>query len=110
MKKSKNDYGYGWEKLYNAIRCLTGSGEQKARIIGALLELSTLTIPEEKYLPDEIQKEFNEFWKEMTSVKAVGDEGTIRATVNNMNATGIRGAIDKIIDFYDTVCRYMKHD
>lgn len=109
MKKLKQDYSYGWEKLHCAVLCLSGSGEQRTRLISALFALHTLVIrPEEKHLPDEIQREFNEFWKEMTSVQAVEDEGTIQATVNSMDEMGIRRAVEKIIYFYDTIYRYIE--
>ena len=101
------DYSYGWEKLHNAVHCLAGHGDWRKRLNNALLTLHVLVArPEDKYLPDDIQAEFSEFWKEMTSVEAKGDEGTITATVNSLNEMDIDRAIEKIIDFYDTICRY----
>lgn len=105
----KKDYSYGWEKLHLAVHCLAGHGDRRKRLAGALLTLNVLVArPEDKYLPDEIQAEFVEFWKEMTSVEAKGNEGTITATVNSLDEMGIGRAIEKIIEFYDTVCRYKK--
>ncbi len=104
---AKGDYSYGWENLYKAVCCLAGSGEgQRRRLNSAVHALHVLETPKVKYLPDEIQDEFNEFWKEMTSVEATGDEGTITATVNSLDEMGIRRAVEKIINFYDTVCRH----
>ena len=105
----KNDYSYGWEKLHLAMHCLAGHGDQRQRLANALLVLNVLVArPEDKYLPEEIQAEFIEFWKKITSVAARGDEGTIKETVNSLDEMGITHAIEKIIGFYDTVCRYQK--
>lgn len=102
-----NDYSYGWEKLHLAVHRLAGDGDRRKRLADALLTLHVLVArPEDKYLPDEMQAEFVEFWKEMTSVEAKGNEGTITATVNSLDAMGIGRAIEKIIGFYDTVCHH----
>jgi hypothetical protein len=104
-----NDYSYGWEKLHLAVHCLAGHGDRRHRLADALLALDVLVVrPEDKYLPEEIQAEFIEFWKEMTSVAASGDEGTIAATVNSLDEMGIARAIERIISFYGTVCRYQE--
>ena len=102
------DYGYGWEKLYNAVRCLSGKGDQRSRLANALLVLHVLHIPEHHHLPDDIQTEFNEFFEEMTSKEAIGDEGRINATVRSLDETQVSQAVEKIIDFYDTICRYQE--
>jgi hypothetical protein len=103
------DYSYGWEKLYSAVRCLSGKGDQRSRLANAVTALHTLHIrPEEHHLPDDIQTEFNEFFEEMTSQEAIGDEGRIKATVNSLDETEISQAVEKIIDFYDIVCRYQE--
>ena len=102
-----NDYNYRWEKLYNAVLCLTDAGDQRTRLDNAIRTLNVLRVrPQDKYLPDEIQTEFIEFMKEMTSVEVNGDEGTITATVNSLDEMGIRCAIEKIIHFYDTICHH----
>jgi len=106
---TKNDYSYGWGKLYCAVLCLTGIGNQRDRLYNALIALHPLIFrPEEKHLPKEIQADFVKFWQEMTSVKAIGKEGDIRATVNSLDEMKIGQAIEKIISFYDTVCRCQK--
>jgi hypothetical protein len=107
-EKMANEYSYGWEKLYSAVNCLIGPADQRERLAGALLALHVLAIKPYQHLPKDIQAEFAEFWKEMNSVEAEGDEGTIRATVNSLDAAGLRRATEKILHFYDTVCRYQE--
>lgn len=103
------DYGYGWEKLYNAILCLCGRGDQHSRLANALSALTVLHIPKNQHhLPDDIQTEFDKFFEEMTSQEAIGDEGTIQATVRSLNELQVSQAVDKIIHFYDTICRYQE--
>jgi hypothetical protein len=107
---SKN-FGYGWEKLHTAVHCLCGKKDQRSRLAIAVLALHPLSIrPEEHYLPETIQTEFCKFMKEMTSQKAIGDEGAILATVNSLDESEISAAVEKIISFYDAVCRYQKPD
>lgn len=42
--------------------------------------------------------------REITSVAAKGDEGSVQATVNTLDEIGVSRAVEKIIGFYDTVC------
>ncbi len=58
-------------------------------------------------IPPEIQEEFILFMKEISSASARGDEGTVHATIAGLDELGVQRAIDKIISFYDTTCRYM---
>jgi len=103
----KRDYSYGWEKLYSAVRNLAGQGKQRDRLVSAVRSLTIIRAEEAKHhFPKEMQDEFIEFRKEMTSVEATGEEGTIQATVNSLDEMGVRRAVEKIISFYDTVCRY----
>lgn len=103
------DYSYGWQKLFSAVRCLSGKGDQRSRLANAVSALFVLHIrPEEHHLPDDIQTEFNEFYEEMTSKEAIGDEGQIKVTIKSLDETEVSRAVEKIIHFYDTVCRYQK--
>ena len=105
---SKN-FGYGWEKLHAAVHCLSGKGEQQSRLVSAVLALHTLHIrPGEQHLPKAIQTQFEEFMEEMTCREAIGDEGRIAATVNRLDESDISTAVEKIIGFFDTVCRYQE--
>lgn len=97
-------YSYGWEKLHMAVHSLAGQGTQKERLIGAVA-YSLIHIRPENDLPEEMHVEFNEFMRSITSVAAKGNEGSIQATVNTLDEVDINRAVEKIISFYDTVCR-----
>jgi len=97
-------YDYGWEKLYQGVRILTMEIPQRKRLVLAMSEIGRIR-PDE-HLPNKIVEEFNEFIAYITSVPAKGDEGTIAATVNSLDDSEISEAIDKIIGFYDKVCRH----
>ncbi|NOY16786.1 MAG: hypothetical protein GXP23_07645 [Gammaproteobacteria bacterium] len=97
---------YGWEKLHVAVHSLCGSGSQPERLVNAVTS-SLIHITPENDIPKDIRQEFEEFMKEMTSVPAESDEGTIQATVNKMDEIALSNAVEKIISFYDSVCRQM---
>lgn len=95
---------YGWEKLHTAVHSLCGTSSQNQRLVNAVV-FSLIHITPENDLPDEMREEFQQFMGEMTSVDAVGDEGSVQATVDILGETGVSRAIEKIIGFYDAVCR-----
>lgn len=101
---NKQNYSYGWEKLYNAVRILIGSGDLKQRLLGAFIEAHTLANGE--HLPDKLQKEFDDLYKKMTSAHAVGDEGAIQATINSLGPMELQQSAEKILSLYDNVCRH----
>ena len=103
------DYSYGWEKLHLAVHSLTGNGTQEDRLEEALV-FNLIHIRPENDLPQTMREEFTEFMEQMTSEAATGEEGTIRATVTTFDEFQRRQAIEKIIGFYDTVCRHMERD
>jgi hypothetical protein len=96
---------YGWEKLHLAIHALTGQGTQTERLSDAIV-FNLIHVSPENDLPEEMREEFTAFMGEMSSLEAIGDEGTIQATVNTFDEIERKRAIEKIISFYDTVCRH----
>lgn len=102
---------YGWEKLHSAIHCLCGKRDQRSRLASAVGSLHVLVTTYEQtksHLPEADFDEFWEFMKKMTSREAVGDEGNIVATVNHLDEGEISKAVEKIISFYDNICRHKK--
>jgi len=96
---------YGWEKLHLAIHSLCGQGSLCERLVNAVA-YHLIHVTPENDLPEDIRGEFQEFMEEITSVEAKGDEGTIQATINTLDEIALKRAVEKIISFYDTVCRY----
>ena len=101
-----NAYRYGWEKLHLAVHSLAGAMPQKERLVSAVTS-NLIHITPGRDLPPELRDEFRQFMEEITSVDARANEGTIQATIDRLNEVGISRAIDKIIGFYDAVCRHM---
>jgi len=89
---------YGWEKLHNAIHSLCGQGSQAARLINAVA-YSLIHIDPKNDIP-------KEFMDEITAVPAQNNEGSIQATINTLDENGLSEAIEKVIHFYDKVCRH----
>ena len=100
-------FSYGWDKLHTAVNCLAGMGDQRERLVDAVVS-SLIRISPDRDLPPEIRSDFAQFIGEITSVKAEGNEGNIRATVNSLDEMGVHRAVEKIIGFYDTVSRHQE--
>jgi len=96
---------YGWEKLHSAVHTLTGQSSQSERLEGAII-YNLIHINPDNDLPEEMREEFKEFMNEISSVEAQNNEGNVHATVNTYDETQVSRAIEKIINFYDTVCRH----
>jgi len=100
---------YGWEKLHLAVHSLAGASPQKERLVNAIIH-NLIHITPENDLPPELQKEFKQFMEEIALVEAEGNESTVQAMVDSLDEIGTNRAIEKIIGFYDTICRHMESD
>lgn len=100
-------YSYGWEKLHLAVNSLAGASSQRERLVNAVV-FHLIHITPENDLPPELQIEFKQFMQSITSVAAKGNEGTVQATVDSLDEVAMHREIEKIIGFYDTVCRHME--
>jgi hypothetical protein len=109
--KLNRPLSYGWEKLHLAVHSLSlslsGASHQKERLVNAVV-YNLIHITPENDLPPEQRDEFRQFIEKITSVEAKGNEGTVQATVDSLDELGTSRAIEKIIGFYDTVCRHME--
>jgi hypothetical protein len=108
MRRPRIDYSYGWQQLYSAVLCLADLGDIRKRLAfaAAALHNSEVLRNPKSHLPKEIRDEYIEFVRKMSSVKATGDEGNFQATVNTLDEMEMKRAAEKIISFYDTICRY----
>ena len=100
-------FSYGWENLHTAVSYLTGMGDQRERLVDAVVS-SLICISPDRDLPPEIRSDFAQFIGDITSVKAERDEGNIRATVDSLDEMAVHRAVEKIIGFYDTVSRHQE--
>lgn len=100
-------YSYGWEKLHLAVHSLAGASSQRDRLVNAVV-YNLIHIRPENDLSPALRIEFNQFMQDITSVAAKGNEGTVQATVDSLDEVGRSKVIEKIISFYDAVCRHME--
>ena len=98
-------FNYGWEKLHMAIHSLCSQGDQSERLVNAVV-FGLIRITPAKDLPEEIRQEFQDFMSEVTSVNAQRDEGRVKATIDTFDEIELSEKVERIISFYDTVCRY----
>lgn len=101
-----SEYRYGWEKLHLAVHSLAGNGSQAERLINAVV-FNLVQIRAEDNLPEALRDEFKEFMEWITSVQAEDNGGNVAATINALDEISRSKAVEKIIGFYDSVCRYM---
>lgn len=98
---------YTWEKFHGAIHSLAGEGTQRERLSCAYVNnLIRLEIRDE--IPLEIKASFITLKKALTSSEPKGDEGSVKASVNNMEERKVKEMIDSIISMHDKVVRLEK--
>ncbi len=91
-----NDYFYALEKLDVAVRELTiGTDRIQPRLFSAYLSFHTLRAAD---LPEELQVDFQLVHDELTSQKALGDEGRVQATLAKMNDEQASQIAGRIVD------------
>jgi hypothetical protein len=90
------------EKFYLATLGLaTGVDEIHERLIGAAITLSVLR-PQE--VPVNIRDDFQKLWSELTSHPAeIPGEGTIQATVRDLDSYDARGLAERVFEMYFAV-------
>ena len=94
---------YAFEKLNLAVSTLIGQGDQRTRLFNALIS-NVLRVTAEDFPNREVRDEFEAFMKSVSRVPARADEGTIRATVDQMDESEVDSACEKIFEFYTYVC------
>lgn len=95
---------YVWEKLYTAVHGLVTSEKSlQERLIDAYI-YSVMRLNEDDF-PENLKEEYRQFHDDITKVASVGDEGTVRATVNAMGNSEASRMIEKILSMYDRITR-----
>lgn len=101
------EFSYGWEKLHTAVHSLAGESPRRQRLVDAII-YNLIHINPERDIPVSMRADFERFMAEVTAAEPKGDEGSVQATVNGMDDMAVARAIERIISFYDTVCRHKK--
>lgn len=95
---------YTWEKFHGAIHSLAGEGTQKERLYSAYMNnLMRLEIRDE--IPLEIMNSFITLKKTLTSIEPKGDDGSIKASIDNMEDCKVKEMINLIISMHDKIVR-----
>lgn len=97
-------YSYGKQKLLCAMFSLIGPADQKTRLTYACGHLADLREPE-KHIPEDILPDFLHFMQEMRSGQPLTTESAFEATVIGLTDTEVNAKAEKILHWYDYVCR-----
>jgi len=99
----KYDTHNTYERLRLAVESLaTGRGSLQDRLYYAFLHIYVFRVEE---FPERLRDEFREISEEMTKVKPVGDEGSIKATCNIMGDEEAEKIAQRIFDLFTTIAR-----
>ena len=97
---------YVWEKLYTAVNILmTGRGTIQERLGSAYADSLIRLRGVENDIPSELRSNFDELEKALTKEQAKGDEGTIMATMRNMEPDEAARHAETILNMFDTVAK-----
>ncbi len=101
-------YGYGWEKLTNAMSSLVSNSDIRTRLINiAVYDLIHIT--PEKDLPEDSRLKFNKLMQKFTAFDQVREEGQIAASVNLMDEVSLNECAQDILEIYkQTAEAYIK--
>ncbi len=101
-------FGRGWEKLQLAVQVLTGTATPRDRLAMAVVD-HLVHIDPAQDLPYELRDEFAAFIRDLTRPRRgiAADDDRLPLQLATLPPTAVQRAFDRIIDYYDTVCRYM---
>lgn len=97
-------YTYAGAKLAGALSDLAGHGTQRERLGRAYAQhLSGLSV--EQDVPWWFREEFANFEADLTRVGAKDDEGTIQATLDDIDDAEVEELVQRVINMYDRIAR-----
>jgi hypothetical protein len=97
------DTHYTYERLHLAVENLaTERGSLQDRLYYAFLDIHPLRVED---FPERLRNEFREISEEMTKVKPVGDEGSIKATCIVMSDDEAAKIAQRIFDLFTAIAR-----
>ncbi|MCZ6690758.1 MAG: hypothetical protein O7H41_14285 [Planctomycetota bacterium] len=94
---------HAWEKFYEGARILAGEGAQRKRLIDAFTHCISGLRKEE--FPSALQNEFEDLMVDVTREEAVGEEGTIQATIMKLSDVEISETIDRVLSLFSDLAR-----
>ena len=92
---------YTWELFYKAAGILaTRQGSIKARLEDAFVYELNSVEADDSALPPDLRHEFSSLLDEVTSAEPVGDEGSIRASIQRMSEERATETAAKVFDIF----------
>lgn len=91
------------DKFYSAVRTLAGNGPIKKRLISAYGD-NLAHLPSEE-LPEIIRQRFDRLRRSMHSVKPLGAESAVLATVRKMSTTDANLCANQIVAMFSELAR-----
>jgi hypothetical protein len=98
----RSEEKYAEQKFCVAVDSMaTSSKGIRERIMGAFLSFSPIRA--EQFEDSELQKRFAEIHEALTKVEPVGDEGSVRATLNSATDQECERIAKMIVEFHEIV-------
>ncbi len=91
------------DQFYAAVRTLSGAGPIKTRLAAAYDDYLSLLPAEE--LPKSIRPRFEQLWRAMHSVKPLGDESAVLASVRKMSTADANRYASQIVAMFGELVR-----
>ena len=108
MSEKESD-GYAWEKGFLAVQGMATSARTIQERVGDAYIYHLVHIREENVSP-ELFERIEAIGQRLTREKAIGDEGTVAATVAKMSEADAIKIADEIVSIYDEIARgYGQH-
>lgn len=96
---------YTWQKLHAAVLILaSGTGTIQERLCDAYVD-SLIRLHDPNDFPLEMRKDFEAIQKELTAVPPSGNEGSAKASTNDMTDDKASEIAEKIVSMYDEITR-----
>src|SRR5690606_8566021 len=99
-------YGNGWDPLHVGVSNLVGSQDQRHRLVDAVIG-SLLQIDPVVHLPEGILAELASVMEQIKQTTHQRNAEGAQAYVDSLDEVGLTRASEKIVGFYDSICRYM---
>lgn len=96
---------YRWEKFFEAVNTLaSGSGSIHERLFNAVAynNLSGLN----RYFPEkDLREKYIDLMNELTEEEPIGNEGSVKATINKMTPEKASELATKIVSMFNKICK-----
>ena len=97
-------YAYVWEKFFATVdRLASGNDSIQERLINAVT-FNLLILQNNDFPEDDLREEYEKLVGELNKEQAVGEEGTLRATIEKMPLEESSKIASKIVSMFAEIC------